>query len=752
MAEKTYPVTKDGVQFEVKATSPEEAAAKAQATDVTTVARVIARNGTTRVFERPNGQRYVVSPNYSSLDPAAVEKALAGMSAGEISRTGIDESIIAANPLAARGVQFLRGIPAAGAYLDEAMGAVLGPEAGTAVRAASGAMERQRPMETLGLNLTGGVTGAGAALAAAPAAVTGALGAIAGTGPRIAQMARLAGAGLVGGSTEGGIYGYGEGTTPQERGYESAVGAAFGGVTGGLLGAATPLAEAGVRNVVSLFRRSDIATIAATLGISANAARVIKNTFEMGGDMQTAIARVEQAGAQGIIGDAGEAAQALLDATAASGPAGSAAVRGPLDARMTEVSENLDTGLTGLLGQPAEGPVTAVREIMDASRAQRTSAYDAAYTAPIDYASPAGQNIENIVLNRVEPSILMSAIREANAEMADRGLTNQQIMARVLPDGSVQFVEMPNVRQLDELKKGLRKLATAAKNSEGMVVIDTPESLRYARQANDLGAAIVDATGGAQGPYAAATRIGGDTIQERNAYELGETLLSPRTRVEAVRLELGPNPSDAQVAAAKRGLRTRINQIVGDVKRIPSDPNLDARQALATLREMSSDNAREKIRRVMGVEADDVFKMLDEAMIAAETRAATAVNSRTAIRQSTQENVRDLTSAGAVGEALRGEPVNTTKRLIQGITGYTDEFTVQQRQRVYQDLAKALTEKRGPDAVVALRVLDAAMRGQALTDAQTDILAKLVTTALVSGSVSTAGREAQAQFGQTGVE
>lgn len=752
MVEKIYPITKDGVQFEVRATSPEEAAAKAQAVDVATVARVIARKGTTRVFERPNGQRYVVSPNFSSLDPAAVEKALAGMSAGDISRTGIDESVIAANPLAARGVQFLRGIPAAGAYLDEAMGAVLGPEAGAAVRATSGAMERQRPWETLGLNLAGGVTGAAGAIAAAPAAITSALGAVAGTGPRIAQMARLTGAGLVGGATEGGIYGYGEGTTPQERGSEAATGAGFGGVMGGLMGMATPLVEAGVRNVVSLIRRSDIATIAATLGISANAARVIKNTFEMGGDMQTAISRVEQAGAQGIIGDAGEAAQALLDATASSGPAAAAAVRGPLDARMAEVSENLDTGLTDLLGQPAEGPVTAVSEIMDASRAQRTSAYDAAYATPIDYASPAGQNIENIILNRVEPSILMSAIREANAEMADRGLTNQQIMARLLPDGSVKFVEMLNVRQLDELKKGLRKLATAAKNREGMVAIDTPESLRYSRQASDLGAAITDATGGAQGPYGTATRIGGDTIQERNAYELGEALLSPRTRVEAVRLELGPNPSDAQVAATKRGLRTRIDQIVGDVKRIPSDPNLDARQVLATLREMSSDNAREKIRRVMGVEADDVFRMLDEAMIAAETRAATSVNSRTAIRQSTQENVNDLTSAGAVGEALRGDPVNTTKRLIQGITGYTDEFTVQQRQRIYQDLAKALTEKRGPDAVVALRVLDAVMRGQALTDAQTDMLAKLVTTALVSGSVPTLGREAQTQFGQTGTQ
>ena len=213
-------------------------------------------------------------------------------------------------------------------------------------------------------------------------------------------------------------------------------------------------------------------------------------------------------------------------------------------------------------------------------------------------------------------------------------------------------------------------------------------------------------------------------------------------------LDLGKTPSNAQLEAARRGLRTRIEQIVGDVKRIPSDPNLDARQALATLREMGSDNAREKIKRLMGPQADEIFRLLDEAGVAAETRAAMAVNSRTAVRQATQEDIAQMTAPGVVGQALRAEPINTTKKLIQAVTGYTDEFTVQQRQRIYQDLARALTERRGPEAVAALRVLDVAMKGQKLTDAQTEMLAKLVSSALISGTAPSAGRETAQQFGE----
>jgi hypothetical protein len=40
------------------------------------------------------------------------------------------------------------------------------------------------------------------------------------------------------------------------------------------------------------------------------------------------------------------------------------------------------------------------------------------------------------------------------------------------------------------------------------------------------------------------------------------------------------------------------------------------------------------------------------------------------------------------------------------------------------------------------------MQGQKLTDAQTEMLAKMVATALASSTIPTAGRETARQFGQ----
>ena len=84
MAKRSYPVTRDGIQFEVRAESKEEAQRMAENADLSSVARVIAREGSTRIFQRPNGNRYLVSPNYSTTDPEKVNKALQGMSAAQI--------------------------------------------------------------------------------------------------------------------------------------------------------------------------------------------------------------------------------------------------------------------------------------------------------------------------------------------------------------------------------------------------------------------------------------------------------------------------------------------------------------------------------------------------------------------------------------------------------------------------------------------------------------------------------------------
>ena len=91
MANKSYPVQKDGVSFEVQAFSPEEARAKAEKTDVSTVPRLIAREGT-RVFERPNGQRRMLCLlGLALLTPRRWTRFCQGMTAGEVTRKDIDK-------------------------------------------------------------------------------------------------------------------------------------------------------------------------------------------------------------------------------------------------------------------------------------------------------------------------------------------------------------------------------------------------------------------------------------------------------------------------------------------------------------------------------------------------------------------------------------------------------------------------------------------------------------------------------------
>jgi hypothetical protein len=109
--------------------------------------------------------------------------------------------------------------------------------------------------------------------------------------------------------------------------------------------------------------RSDIGLIAKTLKISTDAAKVIKNTFASGGDIQQATQNLQRAGSEAMLADAGQAAQALVDAAAASGGSAGQITNRAISERMTRTGENLDQSLTTMLGQPPLGPQTAVREL-----------------------------------------------------------------------------------------------------------------------------------------------------------------------------------------------------------------------------------------------------------------------------------------------------------------------------------------------------------------------------------------------------
>lgn len=678
-----------------------------------------------RVVRSQSGTLSFVSPAYSTSDPEQVRRIMEGAKGAEVSRAGMQEGIIAQAPVAARLTKLVEGTPFIGSYLDEIIGAFAGPEATQGVRALSSAMEETRPGQSLGLNLGGAALGTAATIAATPARIASML-TPSTAGRMLPNVLRAAGTGGLLGATEGAVYGAGQGEGAG-RVESATTGGLIGGLLGGTLGGAAPLIAAGAENVAGLFRRSDVAKIATDLGISRESATVIKNTFDQGGDIAAARAALQRAGKEGMLADAGYAAQALLDASAATGGRAGQIAREAVEGRMARTGEALDTTLDTVLGPAPLGPKTAVAEIAAKSEPARALAYGKAYQTPINYASPQGMKIEE-VLARVSPDDLIAGIVEANKEMRSRGEVNQQIMAVLGADGNVEFLrEMPNVQQLDEIKKALQKIAYDNTDDFGRL---TGTGQRYARLAGELRDAVSDAVP----DYGTAVSLGGDKLAEERAFMLGRDLLSTRTEIEDVGLELGKKPSADQIAAAKSGLRSYVAKVLGDVRMVPSDPNIDAREVVKAVTDMSSSNARAKIKALMGAEADALLKQIDEATQSAVVRTAMATNSKTAIRGNIKQTVEELTTPGVLGQAMAGDPINTSKAMIQAVTGQTEEYTAVQRQRIFEEIARALTEKRGQSAVAALNYLEQAMRGQPLTAAQNEFLARQIAgTAMIAG-------------------
>jgi len=730
-------MTPDGYEVEVDAATQAQAIEEAKK-NYKTMPRIIAKQpGDIRIFERSSGDRYLVSPGYSTSDTKKIEQVLQGANIGELVKAEQYEDVLEEYPITSKLSQFVKGVPFVGSYLDEALG-VISPEATTGTRALQSAMEAQRPGQTAALNIAGGLTGGAGIAAGLPKAVTGAI--VGPTAMRTApSVARGIATGTALGGAEGAIYGYGEGTTPEERMAAAQRGAGFGAGVGGVFGGALPLVSKGAKNLADVIKKSDLNIIANALNISSNAAKVIKNTFQMGGDMDAAMAAIKKAGDEGMLADAGQAAQALLDASASGGGQAGTIARTAIDQRMQRTGQSLNTTLDATLGDAPIGPRTAVETIAARTAPDRKRLYNAAYDSPINYSGPEGENILK-VLDKAPSGLMARAIEEANEVMRMSGMPSRtHIKATIADDGTVSFEELPNVMQLDELKKALQTIAYENVDNFGRM---TAKGTRYSKLSGEL----KDAVSGAVPVYSDAVKLGGDKISEERAFDLGSKLLRPNTELEDVLGEFGEDASAAQISAAKQGLRRYIDKAIGDVRAIASDPTaeaIDAREVIKVVTDLSSKNSRKKIKAMLGAEADALLKQIDEASQSASVRAALAVNSKTAQRTAIRESVEEVTQPGVFGTAMRGEPLITSQKLIQAVSGQTDEFTETQKQRIFEEISRALTQRRGRSAQEALRLIDGAMAGQPLTDAQNQFLAQQIALTLYGGVAPTTGRSAE---------
>lgn len=677
--------------------------------------KVVARNAEGRFVQGPDGTVSFVSPGYSTSNPEMVARLRAGDDVQEVVQSRADQDRLSGNVMA-RVNEVARGTPFIGSYVDDAM-EVFSPKAAQEMRRDTAAMQREKPGKTAALNVAGGIAGAIPMAAAAAGPVMS----VARNASPAARSVGGALFGALGGGTEGAIYGYGEGTGDERKKNAMRQGI-FGTVAGGALGAAIPLAGNAIQGVIERFKGEDVGAIARMFNVSRDAAKVLKTAFQ--NNDENAVRNILRAGDEATLADAGRSGQALLDAAAQTGGRPLNIVESAVGARANRSMPALTNALDDALGAP-QGPRAAARGIAQESAPARSAAYSDAYNTAINYATPEGREIEGL-LARIEPKKLQAAIASANERLRWDKSSPRQIMAQIGDDGSVRFTEMPSVRQLDELKKALGRAGEDV-DAFGRPTPDAGFARDQARAVRD---ATVNATGGDSGTYAQALRLGGDKIEMDRGLKLGLDMLrdTKTTTREMVSEELAGMSQDAR-KMVRVGLRAYIDETLGKVKMIASDPDaMESRQAMQALRMLTSDNAKAKLRALLGkAEYDRLVPQLDKAISTQNMVASVATNSKTAVRQSIQGAVDDITTPGPVGRAARGQPLNATESLVQELMATTPGDDAVRKEAIWSEIAQVLSERRGnKTAASAMKAVNKALAGNSITEAEARLIANQV--------------------------
>lgn len=567
----------------------------------------------------------------------------------------------------------------------ESMGGTFGDRYKTYLASERGRLKQysdENPVKAAAAEIVGAIP---TAVATAPASIP------ASVGGRIAL-------GAAGGAAQGAVYGFGTGEGgAEDRAANSAIPAALGGVVGAL----APAVGAGAR---AIGNRVATGRAAQEAGVSRPAYELLTRTLAADDSLTGAGAqRMAAAGPGAMLADAGPNARGMLDTIIQrSGPASSEATRA-VEGRAAQAGQQINQALDTTFGAPA-GVGTTERAIRRGSQSARSSAYRAAYERPIDYSTAEGQQIERLIAERVPGD----AIRRANALMRAEGESSAQILADIAEDGSVTFRQMPDVRQIDYITRGLNEVADQA-DGQGRLGGQTQLGRAYSNLSRELR----DLTRVSVPEYGTALDTAAEPIAARNALRFGQEMLSARTLRDDVAQQVA-GMSQAERQMVGQGIRSQIDDTLANVRRAVTDPNMDAREAVKAVKDLSSRAAREKVALVIGDNAaDTLFGQLDQAAMALELRAGVAQNSKTFTRQAMNEQAQAMTDDGVINALRSGKPVNAGQRFVQMLFNRTAADKSRIRDELDSEMTRALV---GPDGVRLLQQI-ANMQGRPAMEA-----------------------------------
>lgn len=594
------------------------------------------------------------------------------------------------------------GLPFIGEWTDEAAGQIdafltgRSPEIQTELqRQAADQFTEERPVLSPALKLGGGLAGTLAALPLAGPGIKAA-----GGMSKIAQVLLGAGLGAAGGATEGAFQGAGAANDGDRRaGAEG--GAVVGGTAGAVLGGLAPLAATGARRAADWISDRMTGRSQQIPGMSMPASERILAAASADDVAARGLSRVQSAGAGAMPADIGPATADLLDYAVNTSPAGATA-RDAITGRASDASTRLGAAFDNVLGG-AEGVATIKRTIRESTQPGIRDAYQTAYSRAIDYASDAGRKVEDI-FSRIPDRYMRQAMQRANDRMVYDNLPRQMLFS-IGDDGGIAAREMPNLMQLDYLKRALDDVAGDGVNplTGGM----TSDGQFASRLARDLRDALKDAVP----EYRVALDQASDAFSLQRATDLGAEILSPRTKRDFVE-DWAKSASDADRRALLVALRSDIDERMANVTRAVADGEMDIREARKIIRDMSSRAAREKLTSVLGEEqAGLILKALDEAADAQGLLASVAGNSATARRITTEKALSesmDYQPAQIARDTL-SSPLVGPRRVIEVASNNTAMDRFSRQQDVTREIVDFLTRRQNPNAAVQ-SIVDALTR------------------------------------------
>lgn len=654
-----------------------------------------------RVMRAADGSLSYADDVMATSNQQDVMRILRGAEAGDVATRRGNTTIVDQNPVASRVATAVTGVPLVGSYGDEIARMAGGQDAQDAYLASVDAVGNAYPGQAMALRGAGTVGGAGVAARAAGPIVSRAE--TAG-----ARFLRNSGLGMVGGAVEGTVYGAGE-----QQGAGRVQNAVVQGAIGGALGFGAGAIAAGIENHVmrqaDRYRAQTVKTIQEELGVSPAAARMVRDALD-GGDIERAVRTLRDAGPDAMLAEASPGLRILLN-TQTKTDIGAANVAGrALDATNTARYGRLTSTMDDVLGNP-QGREFVEESIMESSRAARRQAYGDAFDTPINYASPEGQELEEILRTRMPRGV----VEGANEALREAG-ESAQILARVADDGTITYEGIPSVLQIDHMVRRLQDMEGAAVRAGR-----TGDAIRYGNLRRDIRSRLRKMVP----DYGKALDEGADAIAKREALELGTQAL--KMRRSTLRMNLR-GASEAERRFVSQGIREEIDDLMARAGAIASDPNTTEREIRRVLEPLTSRQGKDNLIEVLGAQqAKRVFDVVEEARSGLELRAAVSRNSDTAISRNVNERADELVAETFL-EAVAGvRPAQAKDHIIHALAGNSAEAVQLRRSGLAQEITTLLTGKRGAGAAKALDIV----RGQiGAEDALSPGDARLVALAL----------------------